>query len=285
MPAGAGRSILKTTGAGASVQLQPGNAPTSNAAANAWQTLGGTLALKSALAQGRSQAPRKSVMMAVPPTPSDVAVKMGGLQLGKPSAQGWRGGPKMYDPSMGPTPSAMTTKFRPMLAPSRASVATARTARQMFQNAVCTLSNYTRRDFCVGDVIAAPFHTANTNLNVSPQDPNLSATPWGHAYSKRRMMVVLFIHQQSLHCLQLYSFSGRGMGAKPVTQQDEYVSLRNAGEQSVQQGPHKPLEMFAHRPIDGSNTTVHLTGGIKVGCNEDITRVGRLTQESYYDLL
>lgn len=75
------------------------------------------------------------------------------------------------------------------------------------------------------------------------------------------------------------------MRAKPVSQQNEYASLRNLGERGVQQGPHKPVEMSAHRPIDGSNTTVHLTGGIKVACNEDITRVGRLTQQSYYDLL
>lgn len=281
---GYAKPTLKTTvtaGAGAAVPPQNGNAPAVNPSTNAWQTPGGTKALKSALVQGRSQAPRKSVMMAVPPTPSDVAAKLGGMQIANPIAPSWRAGPKVYDPSMGPTPSAMTTKFRQTVAPSRL---TTRTARQMFQNAVCTLSNYTRRDFCIGDVICAPFHTANTNPNADPQDPNLSKTPVGHAYSKRRMLVVLFIYQQDLHCLPLYSFSGRGPAARPQDQQREYVSLRNVGDKFDKQGVHDPLEMKALHDIDGANTTVHLTGGMKVGCNEHITQVGRLTKKSYFEL-
>lgn len=170
------------------------------------------------------------------------------------------------------------------MAPSRATAAAARSVRNLFQNAVCVLSNYTRRDFYVGDVIAAPFHTANTNPNADPKDPFLTFTSVGPAYSKRRMMVVLYIHQQDLHCLPLYSFSGRGLAAKAQQQQHEYACLRNAGDKTAFPGPYEPLEIVAHRPIDGKNTTVHLTGGLKVGCNEDITPVGRLTQDSYYAL-
>lgn len=286
------RLTLKTTmtaGADAAVSQVAGNAPHNGASAKVWQTPGGTTALKSALVKGddRSRAPRKSVLMAVPSTPSNAAAKMARMSIGKPSspsAPNWRPSNQLYDPSMGPTPSAMTTKFRPTVAPSRATAATARSTRRRFQNAVCTLSNYTRQDFRVGDVIAAPFHTANTNTGADPRDPRLTNTCEGPAYSKRRMMVVLFIHQQDLHCLPLYSFTGRGITAKPLQQQHEYVCLRNAGEDTVGQGSYPPLEIIAHRPIDGKNTTLHLTGGLKVGCNEDITRVGRLTQDSYYDL-
>jgi hypothetical protein len=63
---------------------------------------------------------------------------------------------------------------------------------------VCKISNYTRRDFKLGDVIAAPFHVANTNPNVLSNDDRLTLTCEGHAYSKRRMMVVLFVHQYDL---------------------------------------------------------------------------------------
>ncbi|RMY92073.1 hypothetical protein D0862_09563 [Hortaea werneckii] len=33
------------------------------------------------------------------------------------------------------------------------------------------------------------------------------------------------------------------------------------------------------------DTTIHITGGLRVGCNEDITRVGKLTKQGYFDLL
>jgi len=40
----------------------------------------------------------------------------------------------------------------------------------------------------------------------------------------------------------------------------------------------------AHHPVL-PNTTVHLTGGVRVRCNEDMHNAGRLTRDSYYELL
>jgi len=282
-PAG-GKAPLKSAIKTALAPTASASNATQNATApNPWSS-GRTNALKSALASARnpSQAPRqKSVMMTVPPTPSDVAARMNNLTIKAPDAQSWRA-TGIYDPSVGPTPSTMTTKWRQTNAPSRV---TDRSRRQAFTNAVCKISNYTRRDFKLGDVIAAPFHVANTNPNVKPEDQRLTRTCEGHAYSKRRMMVVLFIHHYDLFCLPLFSFSGRGLTEKPDHIKHEYVCMKNVGAQNfVNHGVHSPIEIQAHHPVTDS-TTVHLTGGLRVGCNEDITRVGRLTEKSYFRLV
>lgn len=270
--AASGTPGLKTT-------LAPTAGGSNTAAPTPWSS-GRTNALKSALASARnpSQAPRpNSVMMVVPPTPSDIAGRMNNLTLKASDSQSWRA-TGTYNPSLGPTPSTMTTKWRQTTAPSRAT--TDRSRRQAFTNAVCKISNYTRRDFKLGDVIAAPFHVANTNPHVDPDDERLTRTCEGHAYSKRRMMVVLFVHHYDLFCLPLFSFSGRGLTEKPDHIKTEYVCVKNAGvEGFVNHGVHPPVEIQAHHPVTDS-TTVHLTGGLRVGCNEDITRVGRLTEKS-----
>lgn len=276
------KPILKTT-----KQLAPGDADPAKLAVkpNVWGS-GRVNALKSALADARNpsqaSARPKSVMMAVPATPSDVAAQMNNLNIKKGNdARDWRK-TGTYDPSVAPTPSAMTTKWRETNAPSRT---TRRTARQAFQNDVCKISNYTRRDFKLGEVIAAPFHVANTNPNVDPKDDRLTITCEGPAYSKRRMMVILFAHQHDLFCLPLYSFSGRGLTGKPDGLKVEYVCVRNVGAQAfVNHGVHLPVEVTARHPLTDS-TTIQLTGGLRVGCNEDITRVGRLTEKSYFSLV
>lgn len=220
-------------------------------------------------------------MMAAPATASDVAAKINNMNIRGPDAQDWRK-TGTYNPSVGPTPSAMTTKWRQTNAPSKA---TNRTARQPFQNSVCKISNYTRRDFKLGEVIAAPFHVANTNPNVDPKDDRLTITCEGPAHSKRRMMVVLFSHQYDLFCLPLYSFSGRGLKEKPEPLKVEYVCVKNAeAKDFVNHGVHPPVEVMARHPLTAS-TTIQLSGGLRVGCNEDITRVGRLTETSYLRLV
>ena len=147
------------------------------------------------------------------------------------------------------------------------------------------MTAYTRRDFRLGEVICAPFHTSNTNPNYNPYDERITFTVEGPAYSKRRMMVVLFIHMQDMFCLPLYSHENRGLSGKPVHLKREYVCMANEGdEEFVNQGLYPPVQVIANRPIMAT-TTVHLTGGLRVGCNEDITGVGRLTRKSYQELV
>lgn len=184
------------------------------------------------------------MMMAVPATPSDIAGNMGKLEINDPSSGSWRASAGAYNPSVGPTPSAMTTKWRQTNAPSRV---TARSMRHAFQNPVCKISNYTRRDFKPGGVIAAPLHVANTNSDVDPNDDRLTITREDPAYSKRRMMVVIFMHQHDLFCLPLYSFSGRGLKEKAQRLKEEYVSMKTVGAEGfVNHGVHPPVEIMAH---------------------------------------
>lgn len=230
------KSILKPT---TKPTLEPGSG--NQVAPKPWS--GGTgNALKSGLAAARapSQAPlnaptgprNKSVAMAdlLPRGPRNTSVVMGEdcrIDPPRSNPQEWRSKDSKYDPSMGPTRSTMTTPFRHSVAPSRAS--TARSARVAHFDRYCRVTNYTRRDFRLGDVISAPFHTSNTNPDYekSLDEGRITLTREGPAFSKRRMMVVVFIHLQDLHCLPLYSFGNRGLKEKPEYLKKEYVCMAN----------------------------------------------------------
>lgn len=272
-----------TAAAGARLGPRPESKATP-ASTGAWRNADSTNALKSALntARNPSLAPRpQSIMLKTSATPSAVANQFSRLEVSGVQKQDWRS-TKVYDPSLGPTRSMMTTNWRSSTVGSNV---TGRTGRQVFQNAVCTLSNFSRSDFHQGDVIAAPFHVANTNPNASPSDPRLVKTVEGFAYSKRRMLVVLFVYSQDMYCLPLYSFGNRGLEAKPEALRKEYVCTRNEGEEEKENpGVHRAVVIRSRRPLTES-TTIHLTGGIRVGCNEDITSVGRLTKQSYGELV
>lgn len=282
MPAATGKFILKPLLKPPTSHPDGQDAPRYGGNPNAW-TGGAVNRLKSDWANARnpSHVSRQKSVTIIEPTPSHVAGRMDDMHFRRRDSQDWRRTGR-YDPSVGPSPSAMTTKWRQTNAPSRA---THRTAREPFQNDVCKISNYTRRDFRLGDVISAPFHVANTNPNVDPRDDRLTITREGPAYSKRRMMVVLFAHQYDLFCLPIYSFSGRGLREKPEPMKVEYVCVKNVGaEDFVNEGIHPPVEIMARHPVTDS-TTVQLSGGLRVGCREDIAMVGRLTETSYVRLV
>jgi hypothetical protein len=130
-----------------------------------------------------------------------------------------------------------------------------------------------------------PFTPATRTPHVGPDDDHLTLTIVGPAYSKRRMMVVVFIYMQDLYCPPLYTFGDRGLKEKPAHLKKEYVCMENVGdERFVNQGPHPPVTVQMRHPVK-PNTTVHLTGGQRVGCNEDIYLCGRMLRTSYYELV
>ena len=96
---------------------------------------------------------------------------------------------------------------------------------------------------------------------------------------------MLWLYGRDMFCVPLYTFSGTGLRNKPDFLKREYVSVSNSADvEFVNQGNYQPIQVDARRPLD-QNTTVHLSGGIKVGCEEDISRVGRVTRESFQHLL
>lgn len=228
----------------------------------------------------------KSVVLLSGQTPSRVASEMDNLELNGSQNPDWRSRrpSPTYDPSMGPTQSTVTSPQPIPTKPRSQFSNTSRNSRMPFSSKYCKLSGFTRRDFRIGDLISAPFHVANTNPNVNPCDERLTLTVEGPVYSKRRMLVVLFIHAQDLYCLPLFSFGNRALSAKPVWLRDEYVCIANEGDENfVNEGSHKIVWVEARRAVKAS-TTLQLTGGIRIGCNEDIALVGRLARESYYYL-
>ena len=212
---------------------EPGPAQSSHRASGAWEP-GGTHALfqKTSLANSRNPfratpptGPRPKShlnMLTNAQTPSGVADNIGSMNINDAETQNWNpDNKKYYDPSAGPTRSTATAPWRNTAAPSRTS--SSRSARRACNTEYCVSSNYKRHDFFLGDVISVPFHTGNTNPNVKPDDENLTLTIVGPAYSKRRMMVVLYIYMQDMYCLPMYNFGDRGLKQKPEHLRKEYV--------------------------------------------------------------
>lgn len=173
-----------------------------------------------------------------------------------------------------------------MVGQSRAGSTYSVAPRQPFYNQICRASNYTRRNFKKGDIIAIPFHTPNTNPNVDPvTDDQWTMTVWGPVYSKRRMVIVLWVYERDMFCLPLYTFGKTGLSNKGQNIKHEYVSVKNAGMPHVNQGIYPRVEVRAYKKPMDEDSTVHISGGLRVGCNEDITWAGRMTKESYMDLV
>lgn len=203
---------------------------------------------------------------------------------------------KIQNPSAAPVPSmapSMMTTFKPYTE-SRFSTARAddnSSKRKWIKNGVCKKSPWVRNTFQKGHVISLPFHTPNMNEHCDPNDMGLTVNPnfEGGIFTKRRMLVVLFKHAELMYCLPLYSFTGRGILSRRPDVIHEYTQLmdvkHSAGFKTA--GKHAPIE-FKHKYSDSSllpETVIHLTGGLSVNWEEDISKVGRLTEEGYENLV
>lgn len=99
-------------------------------------------------------------------------------------------------------------------------------------------------------------------------------------------MVVLYIHQQDMFALPLYTHSGSGLTKKPAYLKNEYVSMKNVGDEGfLKLSDHAPVEVQCRRRPMDKETVIQLTGGVKVGCNEDISPVGRITERGHVHLM
>ena len=262
-------------------QPRPAGGQVVNPVANGsqWYNKNKTNLLKSALSHATATSEKVPAPANNNGDSAQLASQFGQLNMFGPWNPG-QPGQKVLDPSMGPTPSMVTTNWRAHT--TVGSQASNRSFRKAVNSTVCKLSGFTRRDYRLGDVIALPFHTPNSNPNVDPSDRRLTNTVEGPAYSKRRMVVVLWIYQQDMFCVPLYTFEHKGLKNKPNFLKQEYVSMMNLGDaQFENQGMYPPVIIKCRKWSIDPDTTVHITGGVRIACNEDISRVGRLTQESY----
>jgi hypothetical protein len=147
-------------------------------------------------------------------------------------------------------------------------------------------TDFKRDDFKLGDVIYTPCHVPSTNDAAMEPDPAITASMVGPVYSKRRMMVVLFIHRFDLFCLPIYSFSGRGLASKqPEEIRADYVELINGDRANYKkQGPHDAIRVYAFNPVR-EPSVVQLTRGHTVEFCEVIQLKGRLNRGGYDRLL
>lgn len=129
---------------------------------------------------------------------------------------------------MAPTPSNVSASWRER--GKTLSRASGRSIRQAVKTAICRISNLSRNDFRQGDILNVPFHVANTNPNLSPNDPHLTATMIGPAYSKSRMVAVYRVFQKHMDCVPFYTNDGRGLSHKSDQEKEEWVAVMNVGD-------------------------------------------------------
>ena len=89
-----------------------------------------------------------------------------------------------------------------------------------------------------------------------------------------------------MYCVPLYTWNKKGLSQMPPHLLPEYVSMRDASNSQFRnQGMYDPVVAHHTRWAFDPNSTVHITAGIPVRCEEDISRCGRLTEESFQNLL
>ncbi|GIZ40848.1 hypothetical protein CKM354_000417100 [Cercospora kikuchii] len=198
---------------------------------------------------------------------------------------------RVHVPSIAPPPSNQSVVIAPppsVWVPSTAANLPVTLQNQhprhgWFKNEICTTSPYHRGTFQVGDVIGAPYHKANMSKQAQPgHEVVISAV--GPVFSKRRMFIVLWMTEEEMFCLPLYSWQNTGIQKKRKYIQD-YVCVGNFNKKDKfrHSGVHEPV-WFVHKYPDGEltdATTCHIAGGKYIEYKEDITKVGRITGSSF----
>ena len=150
---------------------------------------------------------------------------------------------------------------------------------------LCTLTRRTRQNFSRGDIISVPVHKTNRNPNIDLTDRNLTKTKIGGVYSKRRMVVVLWLTYDSMFCLPLHTFGKTGLQKKPNQMRKEFVCVKNEADGEFHnQGVHPPVEANCRHPLE-EHTVVPLGDHIEVGYRDDIAAVGEMTADGFVRLL
>lgn len=187
----------------------------------------------------------------------------------------------VYNPSYGPRSTGSAATKRQRTATSHIST----NSQRVNDPDVCVKSGRSKKFYRIGDIISTPYHTPNLNPDLDSGHRRLKKTCEGPVYSKRRMFIVLWIHEQDMFCLPLYSFDGKGLRSKAPFLREEYVCVKNwDATQFENQGPHSPVVVKANKPMD-VNTTIHLSGGTKISCQEDTSLSGRVGVKGFYELM
>jgi len=238
--------------------------------ANAWAQKGGGASYL------RAATTRQGISVAASILPSEVTAQLLAININDTTS--------VVNPSEGPT--AAELPWRPKVPAAPTTQVSNMSAREQIASIYATKPRYKRGNFSKGLIIALPFHTANLNANVVPNDRRLAKTVEGYVYSKRRMLVVMWMYKQDMFCLPLYTFESKGIQGKPDYLRQEYVSVQNASDKKFEnQGVHDPIAAKAFTKRFDAVSAVHITGGVRVGCNEDISLCGKLTRRGYTQLV
>lgn len=150
---------------------------------------------------------------------------------------------------------------------------------------VCVMTGATRDRYSRGDIISVPVHKVNRNPRIDLTDSNLTKTKIGGVYSKRRMVVVMYITCESMFCLPLHTFDHKGLQSKPNGMRREFVCVKNEDDAKfVNQSINAPAEANCNRPLDPL-CVINLADHIEVGCQDGIVKAGEMTDAGFTRLL
>lgn len=150
----------------------------------------------------------------------------------------------------------------------------------------------TMLDFQYGWVIRISHHEPNTNPNNGPTDPHVARTCVGPVFSKPRMFAVMWIREENLVALPLYTWHFKGLSTRVRKGKDtrnEYACMSNYGSPNPSnEHPRHRLIEFIARPGEAPihpKSCIHLTGLTKIDIGLPFDYVGRITRSSYNYLI
>lgn len=102
-------------------------------------------------------------------------------------------------------------------------------------------SKHGKKDLTVGTIIDVPFHTPDSETEVSTLDINRSATVCGVVHTKTRLMVVIKNHAMHATCVPVYSHNGKGLAGKGPEAREEFVAVQNMWSNWAPENSYQPL--------------------------------------------
>lgn len=192
---------------------------------------------------------------------------------------------KFLDPSVAPLPAAGPSNYRQG---TNAPTENSEQASRAINAKHCVRTQRTVADFRKGHIISLPTHVPNLDPKKTTRDRRVCLTCVGPAYSNGRMYAIMWLNDNDMTSLPLHSFGDRGLAGRPDRLKRNYVCVRNVGASTewINHGLYDPVdvEVYDTEKRMLNTSTIKLTGGRGIDPQEDISIIGRLTEESYNHL-
>jgi len=188
---------------------------------------------------------------------------------------------------------AATQTVEPLITFGDSSTLTVPTKRRMIYG-----TRHIRADFELGTIICAVYHQPHYDLSpVGVGTRELTDTSFGPIYSKERKFAVIGLYPDHCVCLPIFSYSGRGLGSKPIEIQLNHFGVRDSKIDPIAPSPNRYNVLISARcpPYDelppgtfhvmSNNSNMHFTYPVSFNYETPCIVEARLTRISYCYLM